>query len=76
MALLQSTVPRHQQGRALSLLMAVMALGAPVGLALASPLGELIGMRWLFVLLGILSGFVSLLGFRSGNLLRFGGQSG
>ena len=72
MALLQSTIPPHQQGRALSLLTTVMTLGAPVGLALASPLGELIGMRWLFVLLGVLAGCVSLIGFWSTALRRFG----
>lgn len=60
MALLQSTIPPHQQGCALSLLTTLITLGAPVGLALATPVGELIGMHWLFVLVGTLVRCVSL----------------
>lgn len=64
-ALVQTTVPNQLQGRVLSLLTTVIALAAPVGLALATPLGELIGIRWLFVLMGCVSGAVALLGFLS-----------
>lgn len=64
-ALIQTTVPNHLQGRVLSLLTTVMALAAPIGLAAASPLGELIGTRWLFVVMGFASGAVTLLGFVS-----------
>lgn len=63
--LIQTTIPNHMQGRALSLLSTVMGLAAPVGLALAAPLGELIGVRGLFVLMGVLGGAVSLCGFLS-----------
>jgi MFS transporter, DHA3 family, macrolide efflux protein len=70
MALLQSTVPNHVQGRVFSLLNTVMGLAAPVGLLLAGPLGEMIGTRWLFVLMGVLGGGVSLVGFLSPALLR------
>ncbi|WP_455289991.1 MFS transporter [Cupriavidus necator] len=69
-ALLQTTIPNHLQGRVLSLSSMVMGLSAPVGLALAMPLGELIGIRWLFVLVGVLGGLVSLAGFMSPVLLR------
>lgn len=68
--LLQLTIPNHLQGRAFSLLGTVMGLAAPVGLAIATPLGELIGVRWLFVVLGVLGGCVSLAGFLSPALLR------
>lgn len=64
-ALLQTTVPNHLQGRVLSLMNTVMGLAAPVGLALATPLGELIGIRWLFVVTGVAGGLVSLAGFLS-----------
>ncbi|MDQ8730237.1 MFS transporter [Bradyrhizobium sp. LHD-71] len=67
-ALLQTAVPNHLQGRVLSLLSTVMGLAGPVGLALATPLGELIGIRWLFVATGVAGGIVSLLGFFSGPL--------
>lgn len=64
-ALIQTVVPNRLQGRALSLLMTVMALAAPIGLAIASPSGEAIGIRWLFVVMGFTSGLVALLGFAS-----------
>ena len=70
MALLQSTVPNHLQGRVLSLLNTIMGLAAPVGLVVTSPLGELIGIRWLFVVMGLLGGLVSLLGLLSKPLLN------
>ncbi|MFD2609166.1 MFS transporter (plasmid) [Deinococcus sp. VB343] len=69
-ALLQTTVPNQLQGRALSLLSTVMGLAGPVGLAIAGPLGELIGVRWLFVGMGVLGTVVSLAGFLSPTLLR------
>ncbi|AUH01497.1 MFS transporter [Prodigiosinella confusarubida] len=69
-ALLQSTIPNHLQGRVLSLLNTVMGLAAPIGLAISTPLGELIGIRWLFVLMGVLGGLVCLTGFLSPKLLK------
>jgi MFS transporter, DHA3 family, macrolide efflux protein len=64
-AILQSSVPNHLQGRVMSLLTTLMGLGAPVGLAVATPLGEMIGVRWLFVVLGLVGGIVMMLGFLS-----------
>lgn len=64
-ALIQTTVPNHLQGRVLSLLTTAMAVAAPIGLAAASPLGEIIGIRWLFVVTGFASGIITLLGFAS-----------
>nr|WP_184133224.1 MFS transporter [Deinococcus humi] len=70
-ALLQATIPNHLQGRVLSLLATVMGLAGPVGLALAGPLGELLGIRWLFVLQGLLGVAFSLAGFFSPALRQF-----
>ena len=70
--LIQTTVPNHLQGRVLALLSTIMGLAAPVGLAFATPLGEIMGVRWLFVLVGTLGGLVSLLGFLSPVLRRIG----
>jgi DHA3 family macrolide efflux protein-like MFS transporter len=64
-ALLQSRVPNQLQGRVLSLLSTSMGLAAPVGLVIATPLGELIGVRALFVLVGLVGTAVMLLGFLS-----------
>lgn len=69
-AVLQTVIPNQLQGRALSLLSTVMGLAGPVGLALAGPLGELIGVRGLFVVAGVLSALASLAGFLSPALLR------
>lgn len=67
-ALLQTIVPNHLQGRAFSLLATVTALAAPVGMAAAGPLGEWIGIRWLFVCLGLLGGVISLAGLFSSSI--------
>lgn len=69
-ALIQTLVPNQVQGRVLSLLTTVMALAAPLGLAAAAPLGEVIGIRWLFVAMGMGSGLVMLAGFLSRPLRR------
>ncbi len=63
--LLLTTIPNHLQGRALSLMTTVVALAAPVGLALAVPVGELLGIRHLFILMGVLGGCLVLLGLLS-----------
>ena len=77
MAMLQSAVPNQLQGRVLSLLNTLIGLAGPVGLALAAPLGEALGSRWLFVLLGACGGLVMLLGFVSRALRRMEqGESG
>ncbi|WP_156334174.1 MULTISPECIES: hypothetical protein [unclassified Shinella] len=49
-----------------------MAFASPVGIAVATPLGEIIGMRWLFVVLGIGGTVVTLLGFLSPVILAVG----
>lgn len=69
MALLQTIVPRHLQGRALSLLNAIMGLAAPLGLAVVSPLGEHVEVSTLFLAIGVLGTMVSLSGFFSPALL-------
>lgn len=74
-ALLQTRVPNHLQGRVLSLLSTIMGLAAPVGLVIATPLGELIGVQWLFVLVGLLGTAVTLLGFLSPHVRALDEQS-
>lgn len=69
-ALLQGIVPNQMQGRVFSLLNSIMGLAAPVGLALLTPLGELVGVRALFVIAGLLGAGVSLAGFLSPSLMR------
>ncbi len=69
-ALLQTTIPNQLQGRALSLLNTIMGLAAPIGLLIATPMGDTIGIRWLFVAMGLLGGLVCLTGFLMKELRR------
>jgi DHA3 family macrolide efflux protein-like MFS transporter len=70
MALLQSQVPNQLQGRVLSLLSTAMGLAAPLGLALAAPLGELVGVRGIFIVGGTAAAAICLLGFAAPALMR------
>lgn len=67
-ALLQSIIPNEIQGRVLSLMSSIMGLAAPLGLLITIPLGNFLGVRWLFVLIGTLSGIFCLIGFMSPTL--------
>jgi DHA3 family macrolide efflux protein-like MFS transporter len=58
MALLQSIVPNAFQGRVLSLLNTVMGLAGPIGLAIAGPLAEAVGVRTTFIIGGTLSALI------------------
>lgn len=64
-ALIQLTVPNELQGRAFSLLSALVGLAAPVGLAVTTPVGEAIGIRGLFIGMGVLGAAGCLAGFAS-----------
>ena len=75
-SLLQTIVPAHLQGRALALLNSVIGFAGPAGLALAAPLGEAIGVRGLFIVIGALGTSASLAGFASSPLLRMSAEPG
>ncbi len=70
MALLQSIIPNALQGRALSLLNTVMGLAGPIGLLIAGPLAEVIGVRDVFIIGGVLSALVALASLLSPTLRR------
>jgi DHA3 family macrolide efflux protein-like MFS transporter len=70
MALIQTQVPNQLQGRVIALLNTLMGLAAPIGLALAGPLGELIGVRGIFIAGGFASAAICLLGFAAPSLMR------
>jgi DHA3 family macrolide efflux protein-like MFS transporter len=63
--LLQPKLDRRIQGRVLSLLMTVEAMAAPVGLALISLLGNVLSVRSLFMLMGVMGTAITVLGFLS-----------
>ena len=53
MAVLQTVIAQDFQGRAISVLTTMNAVAAPVGLAIANPLGEFLGVSWLFFVFGL-----------------------
>lgn len=67
-ALLQTIIPNQIQGRVLSLLNMIVGLAAPAGLMIANPLGEWLGLRWLFIIIGFLCGLGTFSGFASHQL--------
>lgn len=67
-ALLQTIIPNQIQGRVLSLLNMIMGLAAPLGLMIANPVGEWVGLRWLFISVGLLGGMLAFSGFFSRSL--------
>jgi DHA3 family macrolide efflux protein-like MFS transporter len=69
MAILQTQVPNHLQGRVLALLTTVMGVAAPIGLAGAAVMGDVIGVRWIFILGGFTASLICLLGFASPSLM-------
>jgi MFS transporter, DHA3 family, macrolide efflux protein len=68
-SLLRLQIPNNFQGRALSLMSTVLGLAAFAGLVAAIPVGEFLGVRWLFVSMGLLGTLVSSAGFLSPRLL-------
>ncbi len=64
-AMLQTLVPNELQGRTLALLNMIAGLAAPVGLAIAGPLGEALSVQGVFILGGLLSTLVCLSGLSS-----------
>jgi MFS transporter, DHA3 family, macrolide efflux protein len=60
-ALLATVVPNHIQGRTISLLTTMMGVVGPLGLLIAGPLGETIGVRGVFVWGGLLSAAICVL---------------
>lgn len=73
-AMLQSIVPNQLQGRALALLNMVMGLAGPIGLALAAPLGEALTVQGVFIIGGVLSTLVCLVGLMSAALRNIEAQ--
>jgi DHA3 family macrolide efflux protein-like MFS transporter len=54
MAILQATVDPNIQGRVFSLMGSLVGLAAPIGLILAGPVSDWLGIQFWFLLSGIL----------------------
>jgi DHA3 family macrolide efflux protein-like MFS transporter len=62
-ALIQSTVPQEIQGRVISIIISGTSAMAPLGLAIAGPLADIVGVRVWFVLGGTLIITMGIIGF-------------
>jgi DHA3 family macrolide efflux protein-like MFS transporter len=62
-ALLQATVPAAMQGRVFALLGSLFSLTTPIGLAIAGPVGDLMGVSFWFLLAGVICTLVAVVSF-------------
>lgn len=69
MALIQMDVPNYIQGRVFSVLNFLMGLSAPIGMLVIAPIGESVGIRYIFLVAGIASGIICLIGLLSKPLM-------
>jgi DHA3 family macrolide efflux protein-like MFS transporter len=74
-ALLQSTVPVEIQGRVFTLMMSLVMSMTPVGLALAWPVADLMGVRIWYVLAGVVMVLMSVGAFFVPTLMRIEEES-
>lgn len=62
-AYVQRTIPQEHLGKVLSIITSVMSFSAPIGMFVAGPVSEMIGVNLWFVLAGIAMIFVGILCF-------------
>jgi DHA3 family macrolide efflux protein-like MFS transporter len=62
-AAMQAAIPPEMQGRVFTLLMSLSAAMAPLGLAIAGPVADLVGARTWFVIGGVALTSMGVLGF-------------
>jgi DHA3 family macrolide efflux protein-like MFS transporter len=63
MAVLQAVVAPDMQGRVFTLVSSLSAAMSPLGLAIAGPLADVVGVRAWFISAGIVTGCLSVVGF-------------
>ena len=73
--LLQTVVPNYFQGRAISLMTTMAGIAAPLGLAVATPLGDIVGVQNLFVGMSLCAFFVMISGFLFSGMRDLDGRS-
>jgi DHA3 family macrolide efflux protein-like MFS transporter len=73
-AVLQSVVAKDIQGRIFSLLGSICSVMMPLGLAIAGPLADAIGVRPVFLIAGIAPLLLALAGFASRDLMNLENQ--
>jgi DHA3 family macrolide efflux protein-like MFS transporter len=65
LAVLQATVPPEVQGRVFTLLMSVTGITTPIGLAIAGPVGDTVGVRPWFWISGLITAAMGICTFRA-----------
>lgn len=70
MAILQSCVAPEMQGRVFALLGSLTSLSSPLGLAMAGPVSDWLGIHVWFIIAGILCTAVGVFGFLSSAIVR------
>jgi DHA3 family macrolide efflux protein-like MFS transporter len=74
MAIIQSVVAKDMQGRVFSLVGSISSVMVPFGLAIAGPLADAIGIRWLYFISGVAFIVIILLSLFSKSLLNIENQ--
>ncbi len=74
-ALFQSTVPAEIQGRVFTLMMSLIMSMTPVGLALAGPVADLMGVRIWYLVAGVVMALMSVGAFFVPTLMRIEEES-
>jgi DHA3 family macrolide efflux protein-like MFS transporter len=63
MAIMQSTVAPEMQGRVFTLMGSFLWLTSPLGLAVAGPISDRLGLQMWYIVAGVLSGVMGIAGF-------------
>jgi DHA3 family macrolide efflux protein-like MFS transporter len=70
MALMQTVVPPEKQGRVFTVAMSLANLATPVGMAIAGPLSDKLGVHMLYILSGVACISTALVGFLTPALMQ------
>ena len=62
-AIMQTVIAPEMQGRVLSLVVSLASAMSPIGLMIAGPAADLLGIRFWFVFAGVVTSFVGIAGF-------------
>lgn len=71
LAIIQEVVEPDMQGRVFSLINSAASLMAPIGLALAGPLSDILGVQAWFIAGGIITGLMAVVGYNIPALVHF-----
>ncbi len=76
MALMQACMPKTMQGRVFALISAVVLSASPIGLAIAGPVADVIGIMPWFLLAGVLIAFLGFASFAIPSVMHIEDREG